>query len=143
MSKRTSIDGLPVLDAKESAVLIINDNDVARADRKEPVDCVVARACRRLLHAKEVHVHLSRVYLRTTGGSWTRYATPPSLRQEIIAYDRGGSFSPGTFTLNPIPPSDVKRRGARAGSPQKQPRKKTGKKRAERHILTDVRSGPF
>ncbi len=54
--------------------------------------------------ADEVRVHLSRVYVRT-GRKWTRYKAANGLRTEIIAFDRGGSFEAGEYTLKPSPPS--------------------------------------
>jgi hypothetical protein len=135
------IDGLPVLDAKKPITLHINNNDIAKADRKEPADCAVARACRREIHAKEVRVHLGRVYLKTKAGSWTRYLTPKSMRDEIIAFDRGGSFEAGTFVL--APPTPSKTLGRRKGSNKKPPpRGSTGKRRAKPHVVTNVRMGP-
>ena len=140
--KVKAIDGKPVLDAKRAITLTITPNDIAKADRKEPVDCAVARACRRELHAKEARVHLGRVYVRMNEGNWQRFLTPKALRSEIIAFDRGGSFEPGTFVLSAPTPSKVatgKRRGGK--TPIKKARRVTGAKRV-RHVVTDVRTGP-
>jgi hypothetical protein len=132
------IDGKPVFDAKKPLILTVNRNDVAKADAKEPADCAVARACRRELHAKEVRVHLGRVYVRLNEGNWTRYITPKAMRSEIIAFDRGGAFEPGEFRLAAPEPSKAlgKRRG---GS---KPFKRSGKKRTAPHVVTNVRVGP-
>lgn len=135
----TQINGLPIIDAKHSVNLIITANDVAKADLKDPADCVVARACRRELNAKEVRVHLGRVYVRTTPDKWTRYITPRSMRTEIIAFDRGGAFSKGEYHLST--PS-IKSTGKQQGSKTKQLGKKNQKKRRSPHIVTDVRLGP-
>lgn len=131
------IDGLPIIDSKKSLKITISKNDVDRADPKEPADCAVARACRREHHAKEARVHLGRVYLRTNDGNWTRYFTPRSLRSEIIAFDRGGTFSPGEYTLKGVPPAH------KLGAKRKKYAKKggKGKKRLPAHIVTNVRSG--
>ncbi len=138
--KLKSIDGKPVFDGKKPLILHINKNDVEKADPKEPADCAVARACRRDLHAKEARVHLARVYVRMNEGNWVRYRTPKSLRTEIIAFDRGGTFAPGEYQLHPVPPSDIAlRTGKRKRAPSKN---RTGKKRAKPHVVTDVRTGP-
>jgi hypothetical protein len=50
----------------------------------------------------ESRVHLGCTYLRF-GKKWLRYATPPSLKAEIISFDRGGGFYPGDFRLHPMP----------------------------------------
>jgi len=138
-----AIDGLPILDAKKPVLLTITQNDIDKADRKEPADCAVARACRRDLHAKEVRVHLGRVYVRQNEGNWLRYMTPRYLRSEIIAFDRGGTFARGEYTLSAPQPN--KRAGARKDNRGKVRKAKTGKpapKRRAPHIVTDVRQGP-
>jgi hypothetical protein len=137
-----AIDGKPVLDAKKPIVLNITPNDIAKADRKEPADCAVARACRRELHAKEVRVHLGRVYVRQNEGNWLRFMTPRSLRSEIIAFDRGGSFEPGEHKLAAPQPSK-RATGKRQGSVKPKGRPKSrGPKRRAPHVVTDVRGGP-
>lgn len=139
-----AIDGLPIMDAKKPAILKITKNDIDKADRKEPADCAVARACRRDLHVKEVRVHLGRVFVRQNEGNWLRYMTPRSLRSEIIAFDRGGAFAPGEYTL-PAPHPSKKAAGKRQGSARNATRPrgaKSAKKRRAPHIVTDVRNGP-
>jgi hypothetical protein len=136
-----TIEGLPILDAKKAVTLIINDNDINKADPKEPKDCAVARACRRGLHVKEVRVHLGRVYLRQNEGNWLRYMTPRYLRSEIIAFDRGGKFAPGEYTLQAPGPS---RRTKKAQGSKKSKTAHSNRKTKRRspHVVTDVRTGP-
>ncbi len=137
------IDGLPILNAKKAIMLNITENDVAKADRKEPADCAVARACRREMHAKEVRVHLGRVYVRMNEGNWTRYLTPKTMRSEIIAFDRGGTFEPAEFMLAPPQPS--KQTGKRQGTKPKVKHARNNPNRTKRaapHVVTNVRMGP-
>lgn len=143
----TQIDGRPIIDAAKPVTLEILDRDIAKADRKEPLDCVVARACRRDLGAKEVRVHLTRIYVRFSDGSWQRFVTPKRMRTDIIAFDRGGSFPPGSFVLVP-PPLSQKLTGKREGSKNdkfnhasKNPNRKK-RVRAFR-VTEDVRSTPY
>lgn len=138
------IDGLPVLNATKAVSLTILPNDIGHASRKEPMDCVVARACRRDMHAKEVRVHLGRIYVRTAKGdknkgSWTRYLTPKSMRTEIIAFDRGGQFEPGTFTLSAPQPSRQKGRHQGGVWHRRSPQ---AKKRRPPAVVKNVRTGP-
>lgn len=142
MTKVMSLDGLPIIDAKRSLKLTISKPDIDKANPKEPHNCAIARACRRELRAKEVRVHLSRIYIRTNDTNWQRYATPAGMRDEIIAFDRGGAFAPQEFILPPISTSDAKRMGKRAGGKDKRPRPTTGKKRKPPHTVLDVRTGP-
>jgi hypothetical protein len=91
------INGNTVEDAKKDLVLIVMPRDVAHADKKSPKTCVVAKACSRQEKVEAI-IHLTRVYLRN-GGNWVRYILPPSLRGELIAFDRGGTFIPDTYVL--------------------------------------------
>jgi hypothetical protein len=128
-------ENLPVVDAKSPVVITITKNDIERADRKEPADCALARACRRELHAKEARIHLGTTYLRMNEGNWVRYRTSAALRTEIIAFDRGGTFEPGEYRLTPKPPSQKLGADRRDG-----PRLKRGKPRRPPHIVTGVRT---
>lgn len=133
------IEGLPVLDAKQSVTLTITPNDVAKADIKDPSNCAAARACARQLHT-EARVHLSRVYIKHRD-HWTRFQTPLALRQELIAFDRGGTFAPGVYELEPVTAPSRKPIGKRQGTP---PQKRGNKKLRKRpyHRITNVRNGP-
>lgn len=131
------IDGLPVIDAKRPLTLHVLKSDVAKADVKEPAGCAVARACRRELHVEEARIHLGRVYLRSNKGNWTRYITPKSMRAEIIAFDRGGTFEPGEFVLHVPQPTKQLGKSTGGGKNTKHP-----KKRRPPHVVTNVRTGP-
>lgn len=132
------IDGLPVIDAKEPLTLHVSKRDVAYAEVKEPNACAVARACRRELAVKEARIHLGRVYLRNNESNWVRYLTPKSMRDEIIAFDRGGAFEPGEFIL--APPHPTKQLGKSTGG--RKPRRNNAKPRKPPHIIKNVRGGP-
>ena len=134
-----SIGGLPVVDAKRPLTLKVTKTDIAKAADgiQKPDKCAVARACYRELHVIEARVHLSRVYLRTNDSNWVRYKTPAAMRDEIIAFDRGGAFEPAEFYLAPCPPA------AKLGQPSRgRTNTVTGKKRRQ-HTLTNVRSSPL
>jgi hypothetical protein len=97
------INGKRVINAKTSVVITISKVDVERGDMKEPESCAAALACQRQLHAAETRIHIGRCYL-LIDGVWKRYQTSPALRNEIIAFDRGGTFEPGEYTLKRINP---------------------------------------
>lgn len=135
------IDGLPVHDATKSIVLSIGALDVPKSKERNPASCAAARACIRTLDAEAARVHLSRIYIKLPGKkAWLRFRTPGSLRSEIIAFDRGGRFVPGEFTLDPLTASD-RRDNRRADDARRRHDKgrKTGKKRTYR-IVEGVRS---
>lgn len=135
------IDGLPIFDAKGPIKLSVTKQDVSRADPKHPESCAVAVACRRSTHAKEVRVHLGRVYVRTNNVNWTRYKTPQNMRAEIIAFDRGGKFEPQDFVLPPMQPSH-RASGKRQGGATIAKKVSSGKKRKAPHVVKNVRTGP-
>lgn len=133
------IDGKPIIDAKRAVVIHITDSDVDNADPKKPENCAAAACIKRELHAHEVRVHLSRVYILANKGNWQRYVTPDNLRNEIIAFDRGGKFAPGEYKLVPFQPAH------RLGKKRKSGKSKTHPQRGNRatpHVVKDVRNGP-
>lgn len=139
-----SIDGLPVMDAKHGITITVTEADVAKADVKRPEGCAAARAINREMHALEARVHLGRVYVKTNKDHWVRFMTPRSLRGEIIAFDRGGTFEPGEYTLYAPSPKE-RLTGKRAGGPDKtsrSARRASGPKRRPPTIVKNVRTGP-
>ena len=139
------INGLPIKNATTSLLLHITGPDVKSARAKRPDFCVVALAIKRELHAKEVRVHLGRVYVRTTASSWTRYITPGSLRAEIISFDRGGRFALGVHTLRAVTQINHKLAGKTQGAKKKKGAPRftgTGHKRRAHHAVRDVRTSP-
>ena len=126
-----------VKDAKEDLILEILPRDVRGASLKSPDKCAAALACSRQL-GREARIHISRVYIKENGGNtWLRYVTSRSLRTEVIAFDRGGSFMPGTYLLKV--PSKTRKLGADARKRKGTPIRR--KKRPYRTVK-DVRTGP-
>jgi len=137
MTAIKAIDGLPVIDATHPLTIHVSRQDIRGSDPKRPDACAVARACKRELHCMDVRVHLSRIYIRANKTNWQRYIVPNSMRDEIVAFDRGGTFEPGAFVINPAYPSiclGVKH----APGPKKRPRQQT----RQNHKLVNVRPGP-
>ena len=131
------IDGHKIQDAKQSIILQILAKDVKSATLKNPSSCVIARTCKRQLHA-EARIHLSRIYIRKGRGPWVRYIVPKALRSEIIAFDRGGKIIPGTFEITP--PVGMQKLGAKK---LHTPHKETGNKPRRKPTYTkDIRVGP-
>lgn len=122
--RHQKINGLPVKNGKKSISIEVTDRDVKNATMKDPTNCVAAVACRRDLGCTEARVHVGRTYLRFNG-HWERYLTSKNLRDEIIAYDRGGRFIPGEYVLMKMTPT--KRTNKRQGSDK--PRKYASKRR--------------
>jgi hypothetical protein len=96
------ISGKPVVDADAPVTLQITQGDCERGSKKDPTKCAAALALKRVTGCDEARVHVACTYLRFAN-KWLRYATPPSLKAEIISFDRGGGFYPGDFRLHPMP----------------------------------------
>lgn len=140
------IDGQKVVDAKRKIALEITDADVGKGKTKNPGLCAAARACMRQIPGVEAaRVHLSRVYLKVKGkvkkdAQWVRYATPPALRNEIIAFDRGGEFEPGKYTISWVQPSTHFGKKRKRFDTSKGPRHGKKSPRSKPHRVTNVRA---
>ena len=133
------ISGKKVIDAKKPLELEITTSDVRLGNTKDPGGCAAALALKRQTGVKAARVHVGRVYIETPD-AWVRYITPASLRAEIIAFDRGGSFEAGEYHLSPCPPTA--KLGAHYGGDYNHKQKKSKKPKIARikhHITTGVR----
>jgi hypothetical protein len=139
------INGKRVVDAKKAVTIHVTPLDVKTGDNKNPSSCAAAKAAKHSLSCISARVHIRRVYIEQKA-KWVRYETPDSLRTEIIAFDKGGSFQPGDYTLRKVPPyagssrrrKDDHDRHLRAKSPQ-HPRKKLLIAKIKRHKVTGIR----
>lgn len=131
------IAGKKVVDARGKLTLSITQRDCDKGNTKDPAACAAALALIRQTHAKSARVHLGRVYV-DNGTHWTRYSTPKSLRTEIVAFDRGGTFEPGDYVLTPMPPAQ--QLGAHYGGVHHK-KKRTNRKiaRIQHHVTSGVR----
>lgn len=134
------INGKAIHDATRPQTIIITKDDVKKGATKDPGGCAAALACCRDLRASEARIHLTKTYVKIRN-RWHRFRTPQSLQKEIVAFDRGGSFEPGEYVLQPILKSEMARRG-RAHSLDAPKRGRPGKHRI-RHVTTGVRRAAF
>jgi len=138
------INGVPVVDSKKPLVITITKSDVKLGDTKDPGACAAARCLLRQPNVEMARVHIGRTYIKI-GKQWLRYKTTPPLRQEIVTFDRGGEFAPGTYTLKPLSEWEVAS-GRRQGSSAKGARDKGSKNRTptkprrKYHTVANVRS---
>jgi hypothetical protein len=101
------IAGKKVVDAKRPAKIVITERDAKVGDNKNPSSCAAALAAKRdIPECLSARVHIGRVYIEQKD-KWVRFMTPDSLRSEIIAFDRGGSFQPGEYELKAPAPSET------------------------------------
>lgn len=98
------IQGMDVVDANEELEVTITAQDIKLSKKKSAHECAAARALCREHHAEAAYVHFSRAYIKKNN-TWYRYQVPAMLRSEVLAFDRGGNFEPGDYTLKPVQPT--------------------------------------
>ena len=98
------IQGMNVVDANQELEVSITQNDIRLGKKKTAHGCAAALAICREHHADAAIVHFSRAYVKK-GETWYRYSVPPMLRSEVVAFDRGGNFEPGDYTLKTVQPT--------------------------------------
>lgn len=134
------INGKKVVDATKPVTIHIKPRDCTEGENKNPSSCAAARAVKRdVPECVSARVHIGRVYVETPT-KWLRYSTPPALRTEIIAFDKGGTFQPGDYKLNAIQPSH--RKGKRSGSDTNRNRSKKPRPliaKIKRHEVSGIR----
>ena len=138
------INGKRVIDATKPARIHVTKHDTTEGDTKNPSSCAAARAAKSdIANCLSARVHIGRVYIEGPK-YWTRYQTPESLRTEIIAFDKGGTFQPGEYTLRPPAPSNRRDNGSNHKSKKrpsavKSPRKAIRIAKIKRHNVTGIR----
>lgn len=134
------IAGVPVKDADDKIVLKITKADVRWGAKKNSDSCAAAKALCRQESCEAAKVHMSRAYIKK-GGKWLRFAVPDALRNEVLAFDRGGTFEPGEYTLTPVQPT-VRLGADKRDRPKGRSHKSKGKNKIRQpyHIVSGVRA---
>ncbi len=140
----SQIEGLPVINLNKKIRFSITEQDCKLGKSKAPDACAGALALRRIPHCVEARVHIGRVFLKMKGKNgklhWLRGKTPGGLRTEIAAFDRGGTFEPGDYDVNPLSKSE-RPTGKRRGDVPKLKHGRKGFERLRPRVLTKVRGG--
>jgi hypothetical protein len=135
------INGTPVRDAKQKIVLTITPQDVKSGAKKNSNSCAAANALCRQEGCEAAKVHMSRAYIKK-GKTWYRFAVPLALKNEVLAFDRGGAFEPGEYILAPVQPS-IRLGAPRSDKPDtrgKRNHKSEGKRKRPYHVVSGVRA---
>ena len=153
---RMKINGKPVVDSKRPLTLEVTLDDIKHSNPMDPAGCAAAVAVMRQEGVTTALVHLSKAYVERPT-HYERFEVPRKLRQEVVSYDRGGSFEPDEFTLSVPPPSQqTKTRkiayrlqvpGGKNALPKKSDWKTYKTKgvagnRPRKHMVTKVRARP-
>jgi hypothetical protein len=98
-------NGLPVIDAKTPLRFFVSSADIQGADRKDPANCVIARACRRLFNSTTVLFWRSIAYVETIDENdkhqVERFVLNQITRRRIARFDRTGKADPAGYMLFP------------------------------------------
>lgn len=122
-----------VIDATSDINVEVTQRDLSTAKRKNHEECAMAVACKRAKSLDGVIMSMASAYT-IKGDTATRFSVPDSVSREIIVFDRGSDFVPGTYSLT-VPEHSL-------GTQQRTgPKTVTGKKLYRpRHITTGVRA---
>jgi len=93
-----------VVDAELPVEIDVTAADCETSQRLNPAECAMAQAGRRELHADGVIIGISSSYVIKNKQA-LRFATPESVRREIVSFDRHKDFAPGMYNLVPKSPS--------------------------------------
>lgn len=132
------IDKTKVKDAMRKLQLTITKRDINGSKRGIPESCAAAKCLMRMDGVDEAIVYRTRTYVRR-GNVWTRYVTPMSLKIELVAFDRGGTFEPGEHFLLPVPHYE-RPTGKRQGSDKDQ---RKGTSSRSYHRISNIRRSAF
>lgn len=91
-------------DADKPVEVSVSRKDCKGAKKKDATECALARAARRDLQADGVIIGISSSYV-IKGNNAYRFATPESVKREIVSFDRHQDFAPGDYYLTPKSPS--------------------------------------
>ena len=99
-----------VRDAKESIAIEVTPQDANPSKKRKHSECAMAVAAKRNYKLDGVIVSRSLAFL-VKGTEAVRYQLPPSVAKEVVSFDRGGGFAPGSYKLSR--PTKAHRLGSR------------------------------
>lgn len=83
-----------VKDATKSIVIAVKDNDSKTSRKKDPENCALATACKRLKIADHAIIGIAYSWL-IKGDVATRFKTSTAVGREITSFDRHQDFAAG------------------------------------------------
>lgn len=125
-----------VVGADTPADIEVTTQDATPKGIKNHETCAMAVACKRKFHLDGVIISRSTAYL-VKGRQARRFKLPPATAKEIVSFDRGGGFAPGTYRLSAV--GDWAKLGRRQGS-DRPSASGNGSKQRFRHLTTDIRT---
>lgn len=99
--------GLPVVEAEETLLVVVRAADVRGATKRDPTNCALARACRRLFHSRAVVIFRTVAYIDLPGENnqrvVKRFVNSPRVRSALSVLDTTNQFPPGRYEFLPVP----------------------------------------
>lgn len=92
------------IDSDHVVEISVGQKDCKDAKKLNPAECALARAAKRELRADGVIIGLASSYV-IKGKKAIRFATPESVKREIVSFDRHEDFAPGDYYLTPKSPT--------------------------------------
>jgi hypothetical protein len=97
---------IPIIQATRPIILGVAADDIRKASAKNSKCCAFSRAA-----SKEPGV-IAAYFFRSTAfleyaDRLVQYGLPPSVRHEIVSFDRSGIMAPGTYQLSKVSPSNT------------------------------------
>lgn len=128
-----------VRDADKNVIIEVTKADVSASARRAHEGCAMAVACKRKLKVDGVIISRSIAYV-VKGKKALRYFVPASVAREVVAFDRGASFEPGSYVLRR--PDKSSRLGHMKGGHNRdnEGRKKHNPEDGPRHVTQNVRT---
>ena len=130
-------DVTSVKDSKTVLKIEVTSQDDRTSRKGEHKDCALAVACKRKLNIDGVIISRKIAYL-IKGKKAVRFEVPNSISREIVSFDRGGGFAPGTYQLSR--PSKCKLISTGERSRTGPHKTKSGRKIKFRHVTSKIRA---
>lgn len=125
-----------VVDATQPAIIEVKSADANPRAQKNHEACALAVACKRTMKLDGVIISRSTAYM-VKGRQARRFKLPPGTAREVVSFDRGAGFAPGTYILSAVP--KIARLGERTGS-DRDKRSYNGTSRKFRHLTANIRT---
>lgn len=125
-----------VVDSTRPAKIEVAARDATAKGVKNHAECALAVACKRKFKLDGVIISRGTAYL-VKGRKARRFQLPPGTAREIVSFDRGAGFEPGTYLLSGVEPS--RRLGHRTGSARDKGTG-NGSPKKFRHITANIRT---
>lgn len=125
-----------VKDGRGDLHIIVTTTDT-KASVKNHKDCAIAKACKRLQGVDGAVISVATAFI-IKGDTAYRYRVPSAVAREVVAFDRGASFTPGEYELKA--PGRTHKLGRKQGSSGARTGQGAGRNSGPRHVTKGIRT---